>query len=492
MDKVLNFNPDETERFDSIKNQLLTSSQVSTVKQAEKIAYDTVMKERKEKKKEAAEQKLADANKRWAPFCLTLDDKGEIRNIPDNYIAMLQHHTDFPLIRLDEFSTQIYYGDRPMTDFDLSRISNLMSRLTDGRLESKPKIWDAIQQVAEDNKFNVLTEYLDSLVWDQKKRIPTMFNDYLGARKCKLYSTMSVIWMVAAVKRAFEPGCKFDNVIILSGPGGIGKSTFCEKLSVRPEWYCENVQIGDKDGLQQLRDSWIINMDEITSLNKKDAATAKNFITSTSDKFREAYGKMARTYQRHCIFIGTTNEQAFLKDSTAVTERRYWVIQCSGTRSDSIRNYERLSKVVDQLWAEAVFYYKHCKIDMYIPDDQWNDFAKDQMQYKSEFDSPLFILLNDALDQKYVDFQENSYSLAEQYKRPDNTGAPKKLQHKFTTATLKALLDDNRVFYTKRDLKHFAAMSSGKWKFGSIRIGNNVTDGLIRQNTETNDNIELV
>ena len=377
-----------------------------------------------------------------------------------------------------------------MNDLDIARINNETSNITDGRLSNRNVIWDVIQQIAEDNRFNTLTEFLDSLVWDGNRRIPTMFSDFLGASNSELYSAMSKIWMKAAVMRAYEPGCKFDNIIILSGPQGIGKSNFCEKLAIQPEWYCENVQIGDKDGLLQLRNSWIINMDEITSLNKKDAATAKNFITSTSDKCRPPYGRLPMTYKRHCIFIGTTNEETFLKDTTAVTERRYWVVRCSGTRKDSVERFKELTPdVVEQLWAEAVYYYKNPDKDdipMYIPESLWSDFEEDQLQYKVENESDLFLFLDEALDRPYSDFKNDS-SLKEQYKCPDAYGTPKRLQDKFTKNAISQLLSDNHIHDWKGSLKQYALMRNDKWEYKKIKAYSYTSVwGLYRKQNDNN------
>ena len=320
----------------------LSNSQTSATKQAEKQVESENRPLLKVERKIKRQLEVEDAARIWGVFNMTVDENGRIENVPMNYYNLLSKHTDFKIIRLDDFSGQIYYGEELLNDFHLARINNQISNITGGRLSNRNVIMDVIQQIADDNRFNTLTSYLDTLVWDGLSRIPTMFTDFLGASYSDLYSTMSRIWMKAAVMRAYEPGCKFDYIVILSGPQGIGKSNFCERLSVRPEWYCENVQMGDKDGLLQLRNSWIINMDEITSLNKKDAATAKNFITSTSDKFRSPYGRLPMTYKRHCIFIGTTNEDTFLKDTSAVTERRYWVVRCSGTPNDSIERFRWL------------------------------------------------------------------------------------------------------------------------------------------------------
>lgn len=475
----------------------LSNSQTSATKQAEKQVESENRPLLKVERKIKRQLEVEDAARIWGVFNMTVDENGRIENVPMNYYNLLSKHTDFKIIRLDDFSGQIYYGEELLNDFHLARINNQISNITGGRLSNRNVIMDVIQQIADDNRFNTLTSYLDTLVWDGLSRIPTMFTDFLGASYSDLYSTMSRIWMKAAVMRAYEPGCKFDYIVILSGPQGIGKSNFCERLSVRPEWYCENVQMGDKDGLLQLRNSWIINMDEITSLNKKDAATAKNFITSTSDKFRSPYGRLPMTYKRHCIFIGTTNEDTFLKDTSAVTERRYWVVRCSGTPNDSIERFEKLiPSVVDQLWAEAVYYYKNpdkISIPMYIPESLWQDFKEDQLQYKVENESELFLFLDEALDRPYCDFKNDS-SLKDQYKNPDTTGTPKRLQNKFTKNAITMLLADNHIHDWKGALKQYAMMNSDKWEYKKIKTYSHTSVwGLFRkQNENTYNKYEII
>ena len=475
----------------------LSNSQTSATKQAEKQVESENRPLLKVERKIKRQLEVEDAARIWGVFNMTVDENGRIENVPMNYYNLLSKHTDFKIIRLDDFSGQIYYGEELLNDFHLARINNQISNITGGRLSNRNVIMDVIQQIADDNRFNTLTSYLDTLVWDGLSRIPTMFTDFLGASYSDLYSTMSRIWMKAAVMRAYEPGCKFDNIVILSGPQGIGKSNFCERLSVRQEWYCENVQMGDKDGLLQLRNSWIINMDEITSLNKKDAATAKNFITSTSDKFRSPYGRLPMTYKRHCIFIGTTNEDTFLKDTSAVTERRYWVVRCSGTPNDSIERFEKLiPSVVDQLWAEAVYYYKNpdkISIPMYIPESLWQDFKEDQLQYKVENESELFLFLDEALDRPYCDFKNDS-SLKDQYKNPDTTGTPKRLQNKFTKNAITMLLADNHIHDWKGALKQYAMMNSDKWEYKKIKTYSHTSVwGLFRkQNENTYNKYEII
>ena len=433
----------------------------------------------------------------FAELQISCNSKGP-KQTSSNYVALLRNHPEFSNkpIRKDLFSSRIYIGEKPFTDEDLAIINAKFSDITDCQMENRQKIYDAIIRFASENTFNQLTEYLDSLRWDGINRIPTLFVDFLGAENKELYKTMAKLWMIGAVKRAYEPGCKFDNIVILSGPQGIGKSNFCERMAVRQEWYCENVQIGAKDGYIQLLESWIVNMDEIASLSKKDSATAKNFLTSRQDKFRSPYGRFSESYDRHCVFIGTTNDERFLKDSTAVTERRYWVVPCSGTRSDAINRYKKLTpEYVDQLWAEAVSYYKESKkngneIPLYIPENLWEEFVSEQLKHKQEDDSELFIFLDDALNREYMDFLDDS-SLSKQYASSDCPGV-KRLQDKFSINAINQLLRDQHIVTWKGCLKQYAEMRPNIWTYQNIRNGSSVKKGLKRVKESTIGKPELL
>ena len=462
---------DEYGALTQISNDLLANREVSTVRQAANEAIKRCKEQRRLKYEKERQELISAQISVFATLKISCNQQGFPEQTSANYEALLQNHPDFQSVRKDRFSDQIFYGANPITDTDLSIIYSKFSNLTKCALENRQKIYDAIITTAECNSFNQLTDYLDNLVWDQKKRVPNIFFDFLGTPRKKLYSTMATLWMIGAVKRAYEPGCKFDNIVILSGPQGIGKSNFCERLSVKPEWYCENVQIGDKDGYIQLRDSWIVNMDEIASLNKKDAATAKNFLTSRQDKFRSPYGRFTESFDSHCIFIGTTNDDNFLKDSTAVTERRYWVVPCTGTRADSIVRYKALDKeYVSQLWAEAVYYYKtNPGMPLYIPEDQWSEFVEDQLQYKTEVSSELFLFLDDALNREYVEFTDDS-SLTRQYSTPDISGAVEKRQDKFSINSINMLIRDNHIVSWRGAIKQYADMHPDMWKYGTTRV----------------------
>ncbi len=487
-----------SKKFEEIKQDLLINEQVSTVKQAKTQAAKIIKQEQKNAAQAVKDAELQARINRYSALGVNVNpNTGYPETSFDNYVHLLENaKMHFKPFRYNEFTDQTMYGDEPMSDALLTAIMFKASELC--KFEMKKKIEDAILYAGNNHKYHELKDYLNSLKWDNKRRIETMFHDYLGAVDCKLYGTMAKLWMIAAVDRVFRPGCKFDNIIIFAGPQGVGKSTFCERLAVNPNWYCEDIQIGDKDGYQQLQTSWIINMDEITSLNKKDAATAKNFLTKTHDKYRNPYGHYPENHPRHCIFVGTTNEDSFLKDSTAVTERRYWVVRCSGSRSAAIERIEKLTpEVVDQLWAEAMVYYnymidearkkangddRNIKLKLYIPDSLWNEFVADQIQYKTEKDSELFEFLDDALNRKYDSFMDDS-SLSRQYSGQASVSAQAKKQDIFTVNSINRLLSDNKIFTWKGCLKQYAAMHNDMWEYKTVRVKDRTAKALRRVET---------
>ena len=225
----------------------------------------------------------------------------------------------------------------------------------------------------------------------------------MDADDTELNRYMTKIWFVAAVKRIFEPGCKFDNMIVLQGEQGIGKSSICDLISLN---FSNNVslnEIGHKDLINKLNRTWIAVVDELDSFNKKEMSNIKTFISNTKDTARLAFGKNAETYSRHCVFIGSTNDSTFLRDNTSDVERRFWVIKCNKTKKDS-RIFDILTDdYVRQLWAESVYYYrKNPNMYLDIKKELINDFGKEMKKFKMYVDDVAMDYLNSILEKRYM------------------------------------------------------------------------------------------
>ena len=192
---------------------------------------------------------------------LEVDSKGNIKNVITNYIIYLTQSDRYKdKLKYNDFTKQKEFNDKEFCDFDLNRLYNNIER--DLGLTSRPKIESALMEVFDTNKYNPIIDYLNSVEWDSVKRVERLFIDLLDADDTELNKYMTKVWFIAAVKRIFEPGCKFDNMIVLQGEQGIGKSSICDLISLK---YSNNVslnEVGNKDLINKLNRTWIAVVDE--------------------------------------------------------------------------------------------------------------------------------------------------------------------------------------------------------------------------------------
>lgn len=214
---------------------------------------------------------------------------------------------------------------------------------------------DTLVKVAKERGFNPIKEYLKGLPeWDGISRIETLFIDYLGAEDNEYTREVTKRWMIAAVSRILRPGCKFDYVPVLSGPGGIGKSTLIAKIGGK--WFSDSLSfedMKDKTAAEKIQGTWINEISELKGMRKTELESIKGFISRTDDRYRPSYGKRPENHKRTCVFIGTSNAEDYLKDTTG--NRRFWPIDCSGIHTKNAWNLT--DEDVDRLWEEVIYYY---------------------------------------------------------------------------------------------------------------------------------------
>lgn len=216
------------------------------------------------------------------------------------------------------------------------------------------KAADAVVLTGGRHAKDPVREYLQGLTWDGTPRLDTLFIDYLGAEESPYTRAVTRKMFVAAVKRCFQPGCKFDQICILSGKQGIGKSLLLSRMG--RNWFNDSITSFDgKDARENLRGVWIVELGEMTAFSRSESEAAKQFLSQTEDRYRAAYGRRTVQYPRRCVFFGTSNGADFLRDTTG--NRRYWPIDCSFERRTKVVHDDLTPETVDQLWAEAVAKY---------------------------------------------------------------------------------------------------------------------------------------
>lgn len=230
-------------------------------------------------------------------------------------------------------------------------------------LRNKNDYTNGFNMALLENEFNPLQSYLDALEWDGVPRIDDALNRYLGVEKTEYNLAAFRVFLQGAVHRAYDPGCKFDYMMVLIGKQGDGKSTLFKFLACNDEWYDENFNFKDtnnKATVEKMAGKWFLEMGEMDTM-KKDMVTSdalKAFVTSASDDYRVPFAKRKETRKRQCVFCGTSNDINFLKDRTG--NRRYLPIDCNATNETRRRifDYDTARPYFRQVIAEAVHEYK--------------------------------------------------------------------------------------------------------------------------------------
>jgi len=209
-----------------------------------------------------------------------------------------------------------------------------------------------IDLVARDNVISPVRHYLEDLAWDARPRLDTWLIDHFGADEAPYTRAVGRAWLISAVARALQPGCKADHMLVLEGSQGIGKSTALAALC-GPDWFSDSLpDMHSKDASVALRGKWIIEIGEMSAMRRSDVEAVKAFVSRTDERYRPPYGKAEVVEPRRCIFAGTVNPagDGYLLDDTG--GRRFWPVACR--RAD----VAGITAARDQLWAEAVAAFK--------------------------------------------------------------------------------------------------------------------------------------
>lgn len=231
-------------------------------------------------------------------------------------------------------------------------------------VSGKDKIFDGVNVAAQENRFHPVREYLAGCIWDNVPRVDTLLIDYLGAEDTPYTRAVTRKALVAAVARILQPGCKFDHMLTIRGKQGLGKSALIAKLG--GAWYSDSfTTVQGKDAYEQVLGRWLVEVGELAGMKRAEAESIKLFISKQVDRFRPAYGRRIQEFPRQCVFIGTTNESQFLRDTTG--NRRFWVVDTPNAPARDMWA-ELTPEMIRLIWAEAVERF-HAGEDLFLADD---------------------------------------------------------------------------------------------------------------------------
>ena len=241
----------------------------------------------------------------------------------------------------------------------------------------------AVTKVTDDRSYHPIREMFEALPpWDGVHRVDTLLIDYLGAQDNSYVRAVTRKALCAAYDRVFNPGIKYDYMIVLNGDQGIGKSTLIAKLGM--EWFSDSLSLSDmndKTAAEKLQGYWILEIGELAGMKKADIDKVKAFVSRQDDKYRASFGRRVTPHLRQCIFFGTTNtENGYLRDITG--NRRFWNVKVTG--NGKYQPWDLDAETIQMIWAEAMVLAKAGE-PLYLP-PELEAMAKEEQVLAMEHD----------------------------------------------------------------------------------------------------------
>lgn len=267
-------------------------------------------------------------------------------NIEGVAIFIANHRLLKERLQYNSFTKEMELDGNPLEDHHIGAFRRVLHF---ERLKArKADVQDEMEAEARRNIFDPLVDYLTGLKWDGKPRISKWLYRYLGVPDDEYSQAVGRKFLIGAVARALQAGCKNDTMLVLEGPQGLGKSTAIRYL-FGDRFFTDNLpDFHSKDSFQQLQGAWCIEVAELSALSKAEVKDVKQFLSRLVDKFRAPYAKLPLMIPRRTVFTGTVNPEdtGYLRDPTG--NRRFWPVVCTDIDMRGILSDR------DQLWAEAV------------------------------------------------------------------------------------------------------------------------------------------
>ncbi len=302
----------------------------------------------------------------WEKDLIT--DKSGIKAVTANYTVILENDPAWRgTIAYDELANEVVFkstvnlaqflkrkpGDK-WTDADDVSLANWLQQEHGIAGAKVNAMRDVVALVARRRAFCPLRERLEALTWDGVCRVDNWLTTYCKVAPSEYSRLVGRLWLISAIARAFEPGCKVDHVLVLEGAQGLGKSTVFKILAFDGAFFNDDLRnVGDAEAAKQLQAKWICELSELAAITRRDLETVKSFITRQVDNFRPSYGRSALDFPRRVVFGGSVNPvegQGYLKDVSG--ERRWWPVRVGEIALADLKTDR------DQLLAEAVALYK--------------------------------------------------------------------------------------------------------------------------------------
>lgn len=246
-----------------------------------------------------------------------------------------------------------------LTDTDVYQIHWYLEK--NYGLKNDRNINKAMNIVASENRYHPIRDCLEKLKWDGQPRIDNLLPRYLWADHDDYTKEIMRLLMMAAIRRVYEPGCKFEIMVCLVGGQGAGKSTFFRFLAINDEWFSDDLKRMDDDNVyRKMQGHWIIEMSEmIATANAKSIEEIKSFLSRQKETYKIPYETHPADRKRQCVFGGSSNTLDFLPlDRTG--NRRFVPVMVYPERAEVhiLADEQASREYINQMWAEAMEIYR--------------------------------------------------------------------------------------------------------------------------------------
>lgn len=293
-------------------------------------------------------------------------DSNKPMNIGSNYLEILRHDSEFADLRLNTVKdTPERYNEETGKRTQWTDAEDAAARIYIEKaygISNPSKYMDALNTRLQEVKYNPVQIEIEKTAWDGQRRAEEFLIKWAGAEDTPVNRECSRLLFAGGIRRAYQPGSKFDNIIVLIGGQGAGKSTLCRWLALDDDFFTTIKTISGQRGSEDIEGKWIIEVEELLAFLANDKSgsrmeeNVKAYLSRQSERFRKPYERRSTDTPRTCIFLGTTNRDQFLSDPTG--NRRWFPVKCN---SNGRRLYDHEAEIrayIRQAWAEMLAAFK--------------------------------------------------------------------------------------------------------------------------------------
>lgn len=326
-----------------------------------KTEFKKTLKAFKEKEKNYNKSEVKHELTKQGTVPLKFDDGKNPQLTIENFLSILEND---PLLKDYLLYNELSNAPECISSGEIRRWKDEDDSWLRGYIEqnyciySPQKLDDALRVRFNQRRYHPVREKIQSITWDGKPRIKRFLIEWLKVDDCPYSEEVSRLIFAGGIHRAFNPGCKFEDMAVLIGKKqGEGKSTIIRWLAMDDKFFREVNEIDGQRGVEAVEGGWICEVSELLALKRtKEVEAAKSYFSRQTDTYRKPYDKRVTENPRQCIFIGTTNTAEFLTDKTG--NRRYYPVECNSSGRDLFEHKAEIQEYIEQCWAEAYALYQ--------------------------------------------------------------------------------------------------------------------------------------